>query len=186
MPLKIYTKKGDQGKTSLLGGQRVSKGSLRIAAYGSVDTLNAYVGWVRDWQDKKEVIKRLTTIQRKLFTIGALLAVDADKSSKMKLPEIKPQDIEDLEKDIDRMEEDLPPLQSFILPGGHQAVSACHLARCHCREAERNCVVLGDIGEDIPEFVIPYLNRLSDYFFVLSRWTAQQLNIKETEWEGRK
>src|SRR5699024_776510 len=153
---------------------------------GSVDTLNAYVGWVRDLQKKEEIKEKLENIQRKLLTNGALLAVDPDREMKMKLPEMHPQDIEELEEEIDKMEQQLPTLRSFILPGGHEAVSACHIARCHCREAERNVVALEEAEKPLPAYVLPFLNRLSDYFFELARWTAKALEVEEKAWIGRK
>lgn len=183
MAFRIYTKTGDKGTTALIGGTRVSKGSLRIATYGSIDTLNSYLGWVADLQKDENVRTLIRQIQDRLFTLGAQLAVDPNKAVKMPLPELKPEDIQQLEKAIDHINAVIPPMRSFVLPGGHVSVSACHIARCHCREAERLCVALEDTEEKIPALVIPYLNRLSDYLFMLSRYTAMQLKVKEIPWE---
>lgn len=185
MALRIYTKTGDKGTTALLGGTRVSKGSLRIAAYGSVDTLNSYVGWVADLQEEKKVQELLREIQDRLFTAGSLLAADPGKKLKMKLPELRQDDIQRLENAIDDIDTVLPPLSSFILPGGHATVSACHITRCHCREAERLCVALEEAEENIPALVVPYLNRLSDYLFILARYTAMRLKVPEISWTPR-
>lgn len=186
MASKIYTQKGDKGKTALLGGTRVSKASLRIASYGTIDTLNSYVGWVADWQKEEEIIALLRKIQNSLFTIGSFLSVDPDKETRMKLPHLKPADITLLEENIDKMDREVPPLRSFILPGGHQAVSACHIARVHCREAERICVALEETEGELPDLVVPYLNRLSDYFFMLARYTAVLYGVEERLWQPRK
>lgn len=186
MAFRIYTKTGDKGTTSLIGGSRISKGSLRIATYGAVDTLNSYIGWVSDLQKEKEILSLIHEIQDRLFTIGSLLAADPEKEIKMSLPGLKQEDIALLEKAIDKMNEAIPPLRSFVLPGGHVAVSACHIARCHCREAERLCVALYEEEKKGEALIIPYLNRLSDYLFMLSRYTAVKLNIKETPWKPRK
>ncbi len=185
MALRIYTKTGDKGTTALLGGTRVSKGSLRITAYGSIDTLNSYVGWVADLQEEKKVQELLRKVQDRLFTTGSLLAADPDKELSMKLPELQQEDILQLEKAMDDITAVLPPLRSFILPGGHVAISACHIARCHCREAERMCVALQEAEENIPQLVVPYLNRLSDYLFMLARYTAMRLNVQEISWKPK-
>lgn len=186
MAIKIYTKTGDKGTTALIGGTRVSKGSLRIAAYGTVDTLNSYIGWVADLQTDKEVIVLLREIQDRLFTVGSTLASDPNKKIRMPLPELEQEDITLLEKDIDKMNDRVPAMRSFILPGGHVAVSACHISRCHCREAERLCVTLESEENNVPPLVIPYLNRLSDYLFMLARYTALQLGVEEISWKARK
>ncbi len=186
MAFRIYTKKGDLGKTSLIGGTRVSKGSLRIATYGAVDTLNSYMGWVADLQTAEEVRSLLRKIQDRLFTIGSRLACDPQKKIRMQLPGLKEDDIHLLEKAIDNIDKKVPPLRSFILPGGHVAVSACHITRCHCREAERLCVMLNEEEKSTDPLIIPYLNRLSDYLFMLSRYTALQLNVEEVAWKAEK
>lgn len=186
MALKIYTKTGDEGTTSLLGGTRVSKSSLRIDAYGTIDTLNSYIGWACDYQEEEPVITFLRQIQEHLFTIGSSLATDPNKEVKMDLPHLKMEDIYQLEQAIDAINEQVPPLRSFILPGGHVAVSACHIARCSCREAERLIVALITNDELVEPLVIPYLNRLSDYLFMLARYTSMKLGIEEITWKGRK
>ncbi|MFT6851266.1 MAG: cob(I)alamin adenosyltransferase [Sphingobacteriales bacterium] len=165
--MKIYTKKGDKGKTSLIGGTRVPKYHIRIEAYGTVDELNSYVGLIRDHIVGKKEEDILKEIQDRLFTLGSLLASDPEKS-RMKLPELKESDVELLENEMDRMNESLPELTHFVLPGGHPIASYCHLARCVCRRAERLSVHLND-EEPVEPIVITYLNRLSDYFFVLAR-----------------
>lgn len=185
MAFRIYTKTGDKGTTALIGGARVSKGSLRIAAYGSVDTLNSYLGWVADLQEEEKVRLFIHHIQEQLFTIGAILAADPNKEIRMSLPELKQEAIQILEKAIDDMDAVVPPMRSFVLPGGHVAVSAGHIARCHCREAERLCVSLEETEGKIPAPVVPYLNRLSDYLFMLSRYTAMKLNIEEIPWQPK-
>jgi len=182
--MKIYTKTGDQGTTSLLGGTRVSKANLRIDAYGTVDELNAYIGLLRDQEvnnGRQEILKE---IQDRLFTLGAALATSPGKDNIQK-PDIHIQDVERLEKEIDIMEQNLEPLKNFILPGGHQIVSFCHVARTVCRRAER-CTILLDQNEPVDPVLITYLNRLSDYLFVLGRLIAKELNIEEVLWEPRK
>lgn len=181
--MKIYTKTGDKGQTSLIGGSRVLKSSLRIEAYGTVDELNSWIGVLRDQEGGQKHIGALLEIQDRLFTIGALLASEPGKS-KMKIPALKDTDIEFLEIGIDKMQEELPEMKSFVLPGGHPAVSFCHVARCVCRRAERVCVDLSQ-NEEVPELVIRYLNRLSDYLFVLSRKLGQEMQAVESPWTPR-
>jgi cob(I)alamin adenosyltransferase len=181
--MKIYTKKGDEGKTSLIGGTRVSKSSIRIDAYGTVDELNSYIGWVRDLCERDEHANVLLEIQDRLFTIGSLLAADPVKS-KMELPSLNESDVVYIEKQIDKMNEELPEMKSFILPGGHPAVSCCHVARCVCRRAERATVLLSE-NDIVDSIIIKYLNRLSDYLFVLARSLAKDLNALETPWKAR-
>lgn len=185
MAFRIYTKTGDQGKTSLIGGTRVSKASLRIEAYGTLDELNAYIGWVADYQKQDELIAEIREIQDRLFTMGSALAADPDKKILMPLPELQSSDVTVLEQAIDRMEADLPAMRAFLLPGGHPAVSVCHVARCVCRRSERLCVQLTDQGVSLPALVLPYLNRLSDYLFVLSRHTAHIYQAPEIPWKPR-
>lgn len=181
--MKIYTKSGDQGYTSLIGGVRVPKHHLRIEAYGTVDELNSYIGLIRD-QDINEALKEnLKEIQDRLFTIGSSLASDPEKS-KMKIPDLHEEDIEFLEKEMDKMTEQLPELKNFILPGGHTTVSYCHLARVVCRRAERITVHLAEVSF-VDEMAIRYLNRLSDYLFTLSRKIAQDLGVEEYKWIPR-
>lgn len=181
--MKIYTKTGDKGLTSLIGGTRVPKYDLRIESYGTVDELNSYIGMIRDQKIddyQKEILKE---IQDRLFTIGAALASDPDKS-KMTIPDLKEADIEMLEKNMDKMNEVLPDLKHFILPGGDQAVSFCHIARCVCRRAERITVHLSE-ESFVEEKVIIYLNRLSDFLFVLARKLAFDGNLPENVWIAR-
>jgi cob(I)alamin adenosyltransferase len=181
--MKIYTKTGDQGETSLIGGTRVPKYHLRIEAYGTVDELNSWVGLIRDQIADEHHIKQLLYIQDRLFTIGSLLAADPEKS-KMKLPTLSEDDCHLLETEMDAMDEQLEPLKSFILPGGHPLVSQIHIARCVCRRAERLIVHLQNEAKTDPVISI-YLNRLSDYLFLLSRWTAKNLNADESPWTPR-
>lgn len=178
--MKIYTKKGDTGETSLIGGMRVSKHDLRIESYGTVDELNSYLGVVRD-QNIDEMYKaEIIAIQNALFTIGSHLAVGKDGTS-MKLPTLNDADLQMLEKSIDTMDELLPPMRFFVLPGGHNSVSFCHVARCVCRRAERLVVHLST-EDHVDPFIMKYLNRLSDYLFTLSRKIAHDLNIQEQPW----
>ncbi|MEN8250453.1 MAG: cob(I)yrinic acid a,c-diamide adenosyltransferase [Bacteroidota bacterium] len=179
--MKIYTKGGDKGSTSLWGGKRVSKASARIEAYGTIDELNVAVGVVRDVCEDNSIKQTLIQIQNHLFTIGSYLAADPDKKG-MKVPEIEPEETLVLEESIDRLEKSLPALKNFILPGGHLHVSFCHQARVICRRAERNVVALNQESEINPEIII-YLNRLSDYLFVLSRKIAHDLGAKEIPWD---
>jgi cob(I)alamin adenosyltransferase len=181
--MKIYTKTGDKGQTSLIGGTRVPKHHLRIESYGTVDELNSYIGLIRDQQVSEHQQNLLKEIQDRLFTIGSALASDPEKS-KMKIPDLHQEDIELLEKEIDTMTADLPELRHFILPGGSNAVSFCHLARCVCRRAERICVHLSE-DSFVDEKVMVYLNRLSDYLFVLSRKLCFDNQIEENKWIPR-
>lgn len=181
--MKIYTKKGDDGFTSLIGGTRVSKAAIRIEAYGTVDELNSYIGWVRDLTSREDQKNVLIEIQDRLFTIGSHLASDSEKS-KMNLPELKEKDISFLENKIDEMNNDLPEMKSFILPGGHPAVSCCHVARCICRRAERAVVLLSE-NETVNKQIIIYLNRLSDFLFVLARILSKDFSAQEIPWKAR-
>ena len=182
MAMKIYTKVGDKGSTSLIGGTKVPKSHLRIEAYGTVDELNSYVGLCKDLLTDEQGKKILLEIQDRLFTIGSSLACDPLKEPKMKIPDLKETDVELLEKEIDRMNEAIPEMKSFILPGGHATLSHLHIARCVCRRAERCCVRLELETEAI---IIKYLNRLSDYLFVLSRYAGHQMNVAEIPWKPR-
>jgi cob(I)alamin adenosyltransferase len=185
MASKIYTKTGDKGTTSLIGGTKVSKAHIRIETYGTVDELNSWIGLVNDQFDHKHSRKILKEIQDRLFTIGSSLACDPEKEPKMKIPDLHEADIELLEKEIDRMNEKMPPMKSFILPGGHVAVSFAHVARCVCRRCERLCVMLQDQNIFVDPLVIKYLNRLSDYLFVLARFIGYRLKTKEIPWKPR-
>jgi cob(I)alamin adenosyltransferase len=181
--MKIYTKTGDKGETSLIGGTRVPKHHIRIESYGTVDELNSWIGLINDQDIAQESKTILSEIQDRLFTIGSSLASDPEKS-KMKIPDLHASDIELLENQIDKMNEMLPEMRHFILPGGHTSVSYCHLARCVCRRAERNVIHLHET-EYVNEMVIVYLNRLSDYLFVLARFIGHQLNVNEIAWKAR-
>ena len=181
--MKIYTKTGDKGLTSLIGGTRVPKSSLRIECYGTVDELNAHIGLVRDQDVNAARWPLLKEIQDRLFTIGSALAADPEKS-KMKLPDLHEADVTLLEDEMDRLNLDLPELRAFILPGGHPAVSHAHVARCVCRRAERLVIHLGE-ESFVAELVAIYLNRLSDFLFVLSRAMAHELGVEEVTWQAR-
>jgi cob(I)alamin adenosyltransferase len=189
MSFKIYTKTGDSGETSLLGGTRLPKHHIRIESYGNVDELNSYLGMIRDLHmqidnsKNSSINSALLEMQDRLFTIGSHLAADPEKN-KMKLPSISEDDVVFLEKEIDKMDEQLPPMKNFILPGGHTTVSFCHIARCVCRRAERSVISLAEI-EKVEEIIYKYLNRLSDYLFVLSRKLSQDLSAEETPWRPR-
>ena len=182
--MKIYTRKGDQGNTGLIGGTRVAKNHIRIESYGTVDELNSYIGLIRDQEIDKETKKTLLEIQDRLFTLGSLLAEDPEKS-KMILPKLIQSDIDYLEKEIDLMDEKLEAMKTFVLPGGHTIVSYCHIARCICRRAERTCVDLAE-NVDVDPLIISYLNRLSDYLFTLSRKLTKDLGVVEIPWIARK
>jgi cob(I)alamin adenosyltransferase len=189
--MKIYTKTGDKGTTALFGGTRVPKDHIRIESYGTVDELNSYIGLIRDQEIALHYKNILIEIQDRLFTVGAILATPPEKevmkNGELRLQKlgIKISDIELLENEIDTMEEALPPMTHFVLPGGHTTVSYCHITRCICRRAERLAVHL-DHNEPIPEIVITYLNRLSDYLFVLARKLSHDLNAEEVKWIPRK
>ena len=181
--MKVYTKKGDQGSTQLIGGTRVPKSSLRIEAYGTVDELNSYVGLLRDQSISDRLTEQLLEIQDRLFTLGSLLAADPE-NSKMKLPSLNTDDTVALEKWIDAMDENLEPMRQFILPGGHTTVSFCHITRCVCRRAERIIVDLNEQNE-VDKEILSYMNRLSDYFFTLGRQLAKDLDATEHPWNPR-
>jgi cob(I)alamin adenosyltransferase len=183
MAFKIYTKTGDKGETGLFGGARVPKNHIRVEAYGSVDELNAQIGLLRDVIETPHDKTILKSIQDRLFTIGANLASDPAKN--MITPDLKKSDIELLENEIDTMEADLPALKNFILPGGHLTVSYCNIARTVCRRAERMVVAL-DFEQTVLPIIIEYLNRLSDYLFVLGRKVGQDLGVAEVIWNARK
>jgi cob(I)alamin adenosyltransferase len=181
--MKIYTKTGDAGTTSLVAGTRVSKASLKIDAYGTVDELNAWIGVLRDHlanESRKDVLKE---IQDRLFTLGADLASEPEQTKK-KIPDLFDSDVEFLEKQMDEMDENIPPLRLFVLPGGHQAVSFAHVARTVCRRAERLIIALSD-EESVNPLIIKYINRLSDYLFVLSRKITVEQKTEEVAWRPR-
>jgi cob(I)alamin adenosyltransferase len=215
MATKIYTKTGDKGSTSLIGGTKVPKSHLRIESYGTIDELNSFIGLLRDQLALAETVipeddspassvepqttpatqdgdpslgsirHYLLEIQDRLFTIGSSLACDPDKEPKLKIPDLKEEDITALEKSIDQMDNVLPPMRSFVLPGGHVAVSTTHIVRCVCRRAERCCVRMQEEGLFVEPMIIRYLNRLSDYFFELARYTAHLLQAPELPWKPR-
>jgi cob(I)alamin adenosyltransferase len=177
---KIYTKGGDTGETSLLGGTRVSKSHERVEAYGNLDELNSFIGMVRDSEIDLHYRSVLVGIQERLFIAEALVARDPEKPAR-NLPVLREEDILLLESEIDKMNEALPPLHNFILPGGHPVVSSCHIARTVCRRAERSLIRLNSINP-VDGIIIRYLNRLSDYLFVLARKCGKDLGAAETPW----
>ena len=181
--MKIYTKTGDKGFTSLIGGTRVPKHHLRIESYGTIDELNSYIGLIRDQDIASNDKNFLKEIQDRLFTIGSSLAADPEKS-KMVIPDLYAEDIEALEQEMDCINTQLPELKHFILPGGSTTVSYCHLARCVCRRAERLVVHLAEESA-VDDKIIVYLNRLSDYLFTLARKTANDKKIPENQWIPR-
>jgi cob(I)alamin adenosyltransferase len=181
--MKIYTKTGDQGTTALFGGKRVSKADLRIDTYGTVDELNAYMGLLRDLDINHKRKDFLVEIQDRLFTVGSILATEPG-NKKVKTPALLEANIQSLEKEIDSMEKELSPMRVFVLPGGHTSVSFGHIARTVCRRAERLVVALNQ-QERVDPLVIKYLNRLSDYLFVLCRKMANELGAEETPWKPR-
>jgi cob(I)alamin adenosyltransferase len=185
MSMKIYTKTGDKGTTSLIGGTKVPKSHLRIESYGTVDELNSYVGLCRDLVPDTQSAALLQEIQDRLFTIGSALACDPEKETKLLIPDLKEEDIVLLEQEIDRMNEELAPMKSFLLPTGHPTVSTLHIARCVCRRAERCCVRMEEENMPIEPIIYKYLNRLSDYLFVLARFSGHKLNIEEIPWKPR-
>jgi len=181
---KIYTKTGDTGQTSLIGGLRVPKYHDRIEAYGTLDELNSFIGLIRDQNIDERLKLILIEIQDRLFTCETMLAIDPENKPLRKLPEIAETDVTLLETEIDKMNEELPPLANFILPGGHTTVSYCHIARTVCRRAERVTLRLSQHSQ-VNQLIIKYLNRLSDYLFVLSRKLGKDLQVVETRWNAR-
>lgn len=181
---KIYTKTGDLGQTSLVGGSRIDKDDIKIEAYGSVDELNAWIGVLSDLPENKSRIEVLKEIQDRLFTIGSDLASENEKA-KGKIPDLHDEDITFLESQMDKMETEIPALRAFVLPGGHLSVSYCHVARTVCRRAERQIIRLSKQEETNP-LVIKYINRLSDYLFMLSRKITQETGSIEISWKPRK
>ncbi|MFD2520881.1 cob(I)yrinic acid a,c-diamide adenosyltransferase [Emticicia soli] len=182
--MKIYTKTGDKGTTALVGGRRVSKGDLKIEAYGTVDELNSWIGLVRDQAINESRRDLLKEIQDRLFTIGADLASEPEQVRKKPVPSLIDDDITLLENEMDKMDTELMPLRAFVLPGGNQSVSFAHLARTVCRRAERLAIRLS-AEEEVNPMIVKYLNRLSDYLFVLSRKMTQELGSEEITWKPR-
>lgn len=185
MALKIYTKTGDAGKTSLLGGTKVPKDNLRIESYGNTDELNSFLGLLSDQLGDRETNLFLKEIQDRLFTIGSMLAMEPKKKSNINIPLLHEEDVSQLERKIDEMDKELPPMKSFVLPGGHPLVSTAHICRTVCRRAERSVVSLLSNGEPVDPLIIKYLNRLSDYFFMLARWLAMKNKAEEIIWKPR-
>ena len=191
MAFKIYTKTGDKGKTGLIGGTRVEKDHIRIDAYGTVDELNSFIGMANDQLnvisnfDNTTINDWLLEIQDRLFTIGASLATDPQKAPKQKMPDLLESDITALEEWMDRMDTELPTMKFFVLPGGHPAASTLHVARCVCRRAERICVRMSNNDEFVADVAKRYLNRLSDFLFVLSRYVIQKVGGREIPWRPR-
>ncbi len=189
--MKVYTKTGDQGTTALFGGTRVPKHHIRIDSYGTVDELNSHIGLIRDQQIDPISVEILLHIQDRLFTVGAVLATDPEKATlksgkdRLNIPKVDEEDIELLEKEMDRMDAELPQMTHFVLPGGHTTVSYCHIARCVCRRAERLATALYEI-EPFDQHTLKYLNRLSDYLFVLARKLSYDLKAKEIKWIPKK
>ncbi|GAA0871264.1 cob(I)yrinic acid a,c-diamide adenosyltransferase [Gangjinia marincola] len=189
--MKIYTKTGDEGQTSLFGGTRVPKHHQRIESYGTVDELNSHLGLIRDQPLDPRSKEILLHIQDRLFTVGAILATDPAKSTlksgkeRLNIPKVSDEDIVLLEHEMDRMDGELPPMTHFVLPGGHPTVSYCHIARCVCRRTERNAVALHE-QEPFDERVLKYLNRLSDYLFVLARKLSKDNQAEEIKWIPQK
>lgn len=185
MAIKIYTKTGDKGTTSLIGGTKVSKSHIRIESYGTVDELNSWIGVISDHTNDEQTKKILKEIQDRLFTIGSSLACDPEKEPKLKIPDLHNTDVVYLENEIDRMNEKLEPMRAFILPGGSPSVSFAHVARCVCRRAERLCVAMTDENMEVEALVLQYLNRLSDYLFMLARYLGKLENAAEVQWKPR-
>jgi cob(I)alamin adenosyltransferase len=185
MSIRIYTRTGDKGTTSLIGGTKVPKSHLRIEAYGTVDELNSHIGLCRDMIGDEKVRAVLLEVQDRLFTIGSSLACDPEREPSMRLPDLREEDVRGLEQEIDRMSESIPPMRSFILPGGHPIASHLHIARCVCRRAERCCVRLELESLEVEGILLKYLNRLSDHLFVLSRYMTHLLGVEEIPWKPR-
>lgn len=186
MSSKIYTKTGDKGKTSLIGGTKVPKSNPRINAYGTIDELNSFTGLLADQLSDIHSREQLKEIQDRLFTIGSSLACDPNKEIAMQIPDLHEADVQILEKEMDAMNSRMPEMKSFILPGGAQAISTAHICRAVCRRAERIVVEL-DLAEPLGQpLILQYLNRLSDYLFVLARYTGHLLGIEEIKWKPRK
>ncbi|WP_430408615.1 cob(I)yrinic acid a,c-diamide adenosyltransferase [Kordia sp.] len=189
--MKVYTKTGDKGTTALFGGTRVPKHHIRIDSYGTVDELNSYIGLIRDQEINSHYQNVLMDIQDLLFTVGAVLATDPEKETlkngkdRLNIPRISEDNVIALEREMDTMDAALPPMTHFVLPGGHQTVSFCHIARCVCRRAERLASALYEI-EPFDEFTLKYLNRLSDYLFVLARKLSHDLQANEIKWIPKK
>ena len=185
MAQKIYTKTGDLGKTSLIGGTKIPKSHIRIESYGTIDELNSFIGLTADHISEGYIKDFLKKIQDRLFTIGSSLACDPDKEPLMKIPDLNETDVLALENEIDKMNGELPPMRWFIIPGGHITISTVHITRCVCRRAERLCVNMQEHELFVEPLIIKYLNRLSDYLFVLARYAGHLLKVAEIAWKPR-
>lgn len=181
--MKIYTKLGDEAQTSIIGGKRLLKSHERIEAYGTVDELNANIGFLRDLVENISVKKELKNIQMQLFTVQSILAAENPDEFAF-LPELQDKEITNLEESIDKMNAEIPEFSSFVIAGGHISVSHCHIARCVCRRAERRVVALNSL-EKVQPNILKYLNRLSDYLFVLSRYISYSLGLEEEIWTNK-
>ena len=180
---RIYTRTGDKGKTGLIGGTRIAKNDVRLEAYGTIDELNSHIGLLRTYAGQ-DISDQLIMIQNQLFKIGSYLATDStvsDFRDSIKFEDVR---IEELEKSIDKLEKDLPELTGFILPGGHESVSFCHIARTVCRRSERRVLSLAE-QDDIDIWIISYLNRLSDFLFVLARYFSNFFRAEEIQWDSK-
>ena len=185
MAQKIYTKTGDRGKTSLIGGTKVLKSDQRIEAYGTIDELNSWIGYIIDFINDFSANHVLREVQDRLFTIGSSLACDPEKETRLSIPDLHEEDVKRLENEMDAIAETLPEMKHFILPGGHSSVSVTHIARCVCRRAERCCVKLSSSDGKVDPLVLKYLNRLSDYLFILARYLSKKHNSQEIAWTPR-
>lgn len=183
--MKLYTRSGDQGKTGLFGGQRVSKAHIRVHAYGELDELNSLLGMVRAAEGWKELDEQLLTIQQDLLSFGSHLATPEDSPFRDKLPILRNTLVQELEEAIDKSSQAVPPLTTFILPGGSWVASLLLYARCVCRRAERSCVQLNDQTEHLPDMLISYLNRLSDLLFAWGREANQRAGVQEAAWQPK-
>ena len=182
--MKIYTRTGDKGTTALLGGKRLNKSELRIHAYGTIDELNSYLGLIRDHSEIEEKTETIIRIQNQLFVIGSHLATEPGKSFDY-IPDLQDAETKFLEDEIDDMNHLLPEMTNFVLPGGHKLVSFIHISRTVCRRSERLVIELAQ-NEQVSELIIKYLNRLSDYLFVLARYASQKVGAEEVPWTPRK
>ena len=178
--IKVYTKTGDNGETSLFSGERVPKHNVRIKAYGTIDELNSFVGLLKDYVEEKKIKEVLHNIQLKLFSIGSILASPGDKNFSEKV-KIEKKDVEYIELEIDRLNKDLPELKNFVIPGGHKTSSYSHVCRSICRRAERKISKLNN-KSSVDSNILAYVNRLSDFFFVLSRFLKHSDNVSESHW----
>ncbi|MEO1256232.1 MAG: cob(I)yrinic acid a,c-diamide adenosyltransferase [Bacteroidota bacterium] len=181
MSTKLYTKTGDKGKTSLLGGKKISKADLRIEAYGNVDELNSFIGHLKDHANVENRLKQqLYWIQEHLFSLGSILATEPDFTG-FELPKITKTEVDQLEVWIDKFDQEVPPLKNFILPGGHPAVSLAHICRTVCRRTERSIIALSN-EEVLDEPILQFINRLSDYLFIFARAIGHILGVQEIPW----